>query len=154
MQDGIDVLGVRHCGRRRSTRRPRKWKLRQRPYGAEGGPARGRFEARQRPASRGRPIELAAGAELRAAVQHSQTPKVEITTKTLWSGGQAGAGRVHGEGAAGDAEGGRRSGAALAPWWAAIAAARVARPEALARRVLLLAAGCVFAKIRTQCHAT
>src|ERR1700677_1818796 len=40
MQGGLDVLGVRNCGRRCSTRRPRKWKTRQRPWGA-GDVARG-----------------------------------------------------------------------------------------------------------------
>src|ERR1700677_1818798 len=42
----------------------------------------GRFTSRARPAPRGRAAKLAAGAELRAPVRHSRTPKMEITTKT------------------------------------------------------------------------
>jgi hypothetical protein len=77
-------------------------------------------------------------AELSAPMLYSQTAKPEITTKTLRSGGRDARGRFAARaravprGRAAELAAARADRAALVPWRAAIAGARLARREALA----------------------
>ena len=79
-------------------------------------------------------------AELWAPVHYSQTPKPEITTKTLWTGGRDARGRFTARpvpvlrGRAAELEAARAQRAALAPWRAAIAGARLVKRAVLAAR--------------------
>jgi hypothetical protein len=79
-------------------------------------------------------------AELWAPVHYSQAPNPEITTKTLWTRGRDARGRFTARpvpvlrGRAGELEAARVQRAALAPWRAAIAGARLVKRAVLAAR--------------------